>query len=290
MNKFVIITDATCDLPQALVAAHKLDYIPMEVNFGEEVIKQYLDERDFKLVDFYKRLDNKELAKTSLINMQTFMEKFTPYLEKGIDVIYIGISSNLSASFAQANLAKEELEHTFKGRTVRLVDSKSASIAEGVLVLEALKKQEEGHSLEEVARHVENMVQKTIAFLVPINLDTLRRGGRVSGVKALIGDAFRIKPILKLDAEGKLSQAGKAKGFKMALHTIIDLTKEKITGLYSGHVYIVHANNEADAKLLGDLFKEAHGGGDITIGALGPVISAHTGTGAVCLVFFGNSR
>lgn len=290
MKKFVVITDATCDLPQSLVAKYNLDYIPMEVNFGEEVLKQYLDEREFKLADFYARLDKKELAKTSLINMQTFVEKFTPYLEKGIDVMYIGISGNLSASFVQAKLAKEELEHAFKGRTVRLVDSKSASIAEGALVLEALKKQEEGKSLEEVALHVEMMVQKTIAFLVPINLDTLHRGGRVSGMKAFMGNLLRIKPILTLDPDGKLSPAGKAKGFKQALHTVIDLSKEKIVSPHTGPVHIVHANNEADAKLLADLFKETFGNSDVTIGSLGPVISAHTGTGAVCLVFFGTKR
>ena len=290
MSKFVIITDATSDIPQPLVDKYKLDYIPMEVNFGEKVFKQYLDERDLKLEDFYARLDNKELATTTLINMQTFIDKFTPYLEKGFDVMFIGISSGLSASLSQALLAKEELESEFKGRIVRIVDSKSASMAEGYLVLEALKKQASGASLEEVAAHVESIVPHTIAFFVPINLETLRRGGRISAVKAVIGDKLGVKPILKLDNEGKIVQLSKARGFKKALRTLVDISSERISHPYTGSFHIVHANNEPAAKLLAELFIEANGGGEVTIGNLGPVISAHTGTGAVCIVFNGTHR
>lgn len=290
MSKFVILTDATSDLPQSIVDQYKLDYIPMEVNFGEEILKQYLDERDFKLADFYARLDNKELATTTLINMQRFLDKFTPYLEKGVDVIYIGLSSALSASFSQAHLAKLELEETFKDRKVHLIDSKSASIAEGALVIEALKKQKEGATSEEVVAHVEALVQHVNALFVPINLDTLRRGGRISAVKAVIGNTIGIKPVLTLDAEGKIVQLSKAFGFKKAILHLVELAKERVTGDYTGTFYVVHANNEPVAKLLVDEFKAKLGGGSEVVGQLGPVISAHTGTGAVCLVFFGNKR
>lgn len=290
MTKYVIITDATSDIPQSIVEKHNLDYIPMEVNFGEEILKQYLDEREFTLANFYARLDNKELATTTLANMQTFIDKFEPYLKDGIDVVFIGLSSGLSASFSQANLAKEELEEKYPGRNVALVDSKGASMAEGALVIEALKKQAEGLSLEDLVQHLNDIVKNIVAYFVPINLDTLRRGGRIGAVKAVIGDAIGFKPILKLDDDGKLVQEGKVRGFKKALMEIIEISKTRISGPYSGPAYIVHANNEGDANLLADMFKETHGGGDILIGPLGPVISAHTGTGAVCLVFFGSHR
>ncbi len=290
MKKFVIITDATSDIPQRFVEKYNLDYIPMELNFGEEVFKQYLDERDLKLQDFYARLDNKELATTTLVNMQTFIDKFTPYLEKGIDVVFIGLSSALSASYSQALFAKEELEALFPARKVAIVDSKSASIAEGLLVLEALKKQADGGTLEEVVELVENLVKHTIAFFVPINLDTLRRGGRISAVKAIIGDTVGIKPVLKLDDDGKLVELTKARGFKRALQAMIDEAKLRVTTPYSGPLYIVHANNVTAATMLGDMFKKEYGGGDLLLGPLGPVISAHTGTGAVCLVFYGSHR
>lgn len=289
MAKFVIITDATSDIPQNLVEKYKLDYIPMDVNFGEEVLKQYLDERGFTLKEFYARLDNKELASTSLVNMQTFIDKFEPYLAKGLDVMFIGISSGLSASFAQAGMAKAELEAQYPGRTVRLVDSKGASIAEGAIVLKALEKQLTGATLEETATYAEGLTKHTVALFVPINLDTLRRGGRVSAMKAMIGDAIGFKPVLKLDDEGKIVQLTKVRGFKKALGEMINIAKDRVVGNYSDTFYIAHANNDGDAKLLAEMFVDSFGGTPV-ICPLGPVISAHTGTGAVCLVFFGTNR
>lgn len=292
MTKYVIITDATSDLPQHFVEEFKLDYFPMEVNFGEEVLKQYLDESGFKLKDFYARLDNKEVAKTSLIPTQAFLDKFTPYLEKGIDVLYIGLSSALSATWVQANLAKEELLHKFKDRKVILVDSMSASIAEGLLVLEALKKQKAGATIEEVARHIETLRQNVIAYFTPADLQTLKRGGRVSALKAALGDTLGIRPILKLSDTGSLVQAGKARGrnYKIALKEMVDMAKDVVTVPYKGAIHIVHSNAEESAVLLGKMFTEAYGGGNVIISPLGPVISAHTGTGCVCIVFFGKHR
>lgn len=290
MSKFVILTDATSDIPQQLVDKYNLDYIPMEVNFGEEIFRQFLDERELKLSDFYARLDNKELATTTLINMQTFLDKFTPYLEKGFDIIFIGLSSALSASYSQAILAREELSELYPDRKIAVIDSKGASVAEGALVIEALEKQLAGVSFDDIISHIEGLVQNVIAFFVPINLDTLRRGGRISAVKAVIGDAIGIKPILQLDAEGKIVELSKARGFKRALTMLVDLSKERVKKPYTQNYYIVHASNSAAATVVADLFKAEHGGGNPIIGPLGPVISAHTGTGAVCLVFFGSHR
>jgi len=290
MNKFVIITDSTCDLPQRIVDEYNLDYLPMELNFGEEIFKQYLDERDLKLADFYARLDKGELAKTTLIPSQLFIEKFTPYLEKGVDIFYLGISSALSATWMQTNIAKAELLDLFPKRKIILVDTKTASVGVGLLVVEALKKQKAGATIEQVENHIETLVPHVNAIFVPVNLETLRRGGRISAVKAILGDTLGLKPILKVDNDGKITQVGKARGFKKALLEMLDLTNERIKGKYDGPLYVCHANNEEQANFLVKQFKERHGAGEVLVTPLGPVISAHTGTGAVCLVFLGTHR
>ncbi len=291
MSKYVIITDATCDLPQQLVEKFKLDYIPMEVNFGEEVYKQYLDERDLKLDDFYNRLDKGDLAKTTLIASQIFIEKFRPYLEKGVDVFYLGLSSGLSATWMQANFAKGELLEEFPDRKIVLVDTKSASLGEGLLVIEALQKQAAGATIEEVASHIESLVPRVNTLFVPVNLETLRRGGRISAVKAIVGDMMNFKPLLRIDDEGKIVQVAKARGFKKALIEMVEQSSNRIKGEYNGPLYIVHANAKESAELLAKLFEEKHGSvNDKQIVSLGPVISAHTGTGAICLVFLGEHR
>ncbi|MGE4342581.1 MAG: DegV family protein [Bacilli bacterium] len=291
MSKYVIITDATCDLPQRYVEQFSLDYIPMEVNFGEEVHLQYLDERALKLQDFYQRLDGGELAKTTLITAHTFTEKFRPYLKKGLDVLYTGISSGLSATWMQAIMAREELLEEFPDRKIVLVDSMSASVAEGMIVLEALKRQEAGATIDEVASHIEVLRQKVLAYLVPENLETLRRGGRVSAAKALIGDLVGVKPILSLTDEGKLAPIGKGRGFKKAFLEILDMSEKQVGKAYKGQVIIAHANNESSANLLGKMFQERFGTeSEVVTVPLGPVISAHTGTGAVCIVLKGTKR
>lgn len=290
MNKFVIITNATSDLPQSIVDQYHLDYFPMEVNFGEEVLKQYLDERGFKLKDFYARLDNKEVAKTSLIPMQAFIDKFTPYLEKGIDVFYLGLSSGLSATWVQANLAREELLAHFKNRKIVLVDSLSASLAEGVLVIEALKKQKEGATIEEVASHIEKLRHQVVAFLAPQDLETLKRGGRISAAKAFFGNLMGVVPIITIDDEGKLVPVSKARGFKKVAMEMIELSKDLVKKPYKGSIHIVHSNALESAQLLGKMFTEAYEGGEVIISNLGPVISAHTGTGSVCIIFVGEHR
>lgn len=291
MSKYVIITDATCDLPQRLVEEFNLDYIPMEVMFGEEVHLQYLDERALKLQDFYARLDKGEMAKTSLISAHTFTEKFRPYLVKGLDVLYTGISSGLSATWMQAIMAREELLEEFPHRKIILVDSMSASLAEGLVVLEALKLQRDGATIEEVAAHIESIRQKVLAYLVPENLETLKRGGRVSAAKAFIGDLMGLKPILGLTDEGKLTAIGKGRGFKKAFLDILELSEKQIANPYRGVVVIAHANNESTANLLAKMFQERFGNqSEVMIVPLGPVISAHTGTGAVCLIYKGTHR
>lgn len=290
MRKFVILTDSTSDIPQAIVEKFNLDYIPMEVNFGPEVLKQYLDERDFKLVDFYARLDNKERAQTSLINMQTFIAKFTPYLEDGFDIIFIGLSSGLSASFGQALLAKGELEEDFPDRKIAIIDSKGASMAEGILVIEALELQAKGAGFDEIIAHVEALIPHVVALFVPVNLETLRRGGRVSAVKAVVGDVLNIKPILHINDEGKLVQLSKARGFKNAIRTLVDLAAERLSGPYDRKFYVVHANNEENANLAAEYFSDKTTGAVAQISPIGPVISAHTGTGVIALVFIGTHR
>lgn len=291
MSKFVIISDSTCDLPQHFVDEFNLDYIPMDVIFPDHIYKQYLDERELKLSDFYDKLDKGQLAKTSLINMQTFIDKFEPYLQNGLDVFYIGLSSGLSATWLQANLAKDELLEKYKDRKIVLVDSKSASIGTAVMLLEALRMHKAGASIEEVSARVEGLVNHVNALFVPENLETLRRGGRISAVKAFIGDTLGVKPILRLDDEGKIVQLNKARGLKNAIKLIVDIAEGKIDKPYDGPLYIVHANNPEGAELLRNLFAERMGGhGEVLIAPLGPVISAHTGTGAVCLVFLEKTK
>ena len=148
MNDYVLITDSSCDLPAEL--AEKLDVVvlPLSVTVGNDTYKNYLDGREIAFKDFYARVRGGENAVTSAVNMEAFMETFRPYLEKGIDILYLGFSSGLSGTVNAGAMAAQELGEEFPDRKIYVVDTKCASMGQGLCVYyAALEKQAALHTL-----------------------------------------------------------------------------------------------------------------------------------------------
>lgn len=297
MSKFKIVTDATSDLPAELVEKFNIDYIPMELMLnGNEARIQFLHERDhtesaISYKEFYERMEKGAIAKTSLINTATIVEKFTPILKAGFDVLYVAFDSGLSATYQQALLAKEELEETFKDRRVVVVDSLSASLQEGFLVLEAFRLQNEGKTIDQIADFLDELKGRLNAVFTVAQLDTLKRGGRISSTKAFIANIFKIKPVLHVNDEGKLVPVGTVRGRKNALRELVEVASKNLKGArYEGTLLIAHANCLEEAEYVANYFKEKLGYKDLIISDLGPVITAHAGNGTVAMIFEGLNR
>lgn len=288
-DNYVIISDATADLPKEAVEELGLDIIPMTLRIGEKDYVFHPDERDLTVNEFYTRLRAGENPFTSQINPQTFKEYFTRYMEEGKDILYLCFSSGLSGTFYSSKMVVEELMEAYPGRTIICVDSLCASIGEGLFIYLAGKLKQQGQGLDEVAAWAKENCTKICHWFSVDDLYHLKRGGRLSGFEALVGTALKIKPILSVDPEGKLTVVSKVRGTKKAMEYIRqrlldDGINAKDQTVLIGHADVPEIAEQLKEQLLSEgLVKE------VLITSIGPVIGTHVGAGMFALTFLGEN-
>ncbi len=284
---FVIFTDSSCDLPSDKIAELGIKTVSLEVNIGD-MGTRLNHEVDPK--EIYEMLREKKDMKTSAVNMERFKEAFEAELAAGRDVLYLGFSSGLSATFMNGKNACEELAEEYSERTVIAVDTRSASLGQGLLVTLACRKQQAGATILEVAEYVEQTKYHLAHWFTVDDLFFLKRGGRVSAATAVLGTMLAIKPVLHMDDEGHLINVSKARGRRAAIAELFNKMKETAIDPASQTVYICHGDCYDDAKLLADMITEEFGITDILIDYTGPVIGAHSGPGTLALFFIAAHR
>lgn len=287
---FILATDSCCDLTNEQVKEMNLEVVPLSVEIKGNVFEHFPDERNLSIKSFYEDLRNKEVAKTSLVNVGQFIEFFEPFLKDGKDILYVGFSSALSGTVQSARLAADTLKDDYPNQKIMIIDSLSASMGQGLLVyytyLEGLK----GKSIDEVANFVENNKLKLIHLFTVDDLGTLKRGGRLSGAQAFVGGLLKIKPVLHVSNEGKLVAVTKTRGRRTSLETLVQMMKEQITGANEQTIFISHGDDLKDAEFTADLIQKEIGVKEIIYGNIGPVVGAHSGPGTIAVFFMGNNR
>lgn len=287
MNEFVIITDSSADLPKSVACDMGVEVIPLEVNI-DGIGCKYNDEIDIK--EFYGWLRDKKGAKTSAVNMEKFCEVFEKFAKDGKDVLYIGFSSGLSATYMAAKNAAEEISEKYPERKIIAVDSLCASLGQGLLVKHAVDKKNSGATIEEVAQFVEDNRLNLCHWFTVEDLFFLKRGGRVSAATAVMGTVLQIKPVMHVDDEGKLINVEKARGRAASINSLFAKMKETAIDPEKQTIYISHGDCYDDAKKLADMITAEFGITDILISEVGPVIGAHSGPGTLALFFLGSKR
>lgn len=289
MNEYVIVTDSSCDLPAALAEEMGVLVIPLEVNMNGNI--KLNNEIDIK--EFYDYLRNKNDAKTSAVNMDRFIEVFEKIVSEGKDVLYVGFSSGLSATFMAGKNAAEELSENYPDRKLIAVDSLCASLGQGLLVKLAVDKKNAGASIEEVASYLEEEKWHLAHWFTVEDLFFLHRGGRVSKATAILGTALQFKPIMHVDDEGHLvknTKPDKVRGRNASIVELFNQMKRTAISPEKQTVYISHGDCYDDAKKLADMITAEWGITDILINEVGPVIGAHSGPGTLALFFLGSER
>ena len=287
MNEFVIITDSSSDLPASVAESLGVTVIPLEVNI-DGIGCRMNDEIDIK--EFYAWLRDKKGAKTSAVNMDRFCEIFEGFAKDGKDVLYIGFSSGLSATFMAGKNAAEEVGEKYPDRKIIAVDSLCASLGQGLIVKLAVDKKNAGATIEEVAAYVEEVKPNLCHWFTVEDLFFLKRGGRVSAATAVMGTVLQIKPVMHVDDAGKLINVEKARGRVASINSLFAKMKETAIDPESQTVYISHGDCYDDAKKLADMITAEFGITDILISEVGPVIGAHSGPGTLALFFLGSKR
>jgi DegV family protein with EDD domain len=285
----VIIIDSCCDLPKEYIEDSKTPVLKMTVNFKG---KEYKDDFGVSLPykDFYDEVRKGEIPSTAQINVYDYSEEFKKHVIQGKAIICITLSSALSGSYNSACIAKNMILEDYENADITVIDSRCASLGEGLLdyyVIELLKK---GASKDEIISFIEENKLKINHWFTVDDLNHLKRGGRVSATAAAIGTLLDIKPILHVDDEGRLLPITKVKGRKKSIKALAEELDKKIVNSKEQVIFISHGDCIDDAKLLEKLIREKHDVMDVIINPIGPAIGSHSGPGTVALFFMGEKR
>lgn len=283
---YLIVMDASADIDSKVFLEEDIRFIPMQYSLNEEMRESKGIESEELLKSFYDSQRSGELTKTTQITPYQYINFFSKLLNEGYSVLYLSLSSGLSSTYQSAMLAASELNDEHKDEKVYVVDTLGATGGIGVLLELACKYRKEGKSIEENCALLNNAKLKLHHFFMVQDLMYLRRGGRVSGATAVVGTVLGIKPILKIDENGKLVNFAKRRGNKLALEELAKLFNENYE-LNDSPIYVV----DGDAKELGDFLaseiKKIAPNAVVKRNMLSPIIGAHTGPGLVAVCFIG---
>ena len=287
MGNITLVTDAGCDLSPELLNEWnvKCSYLTYTFENDDKIYSNL----DMSVKDFYTKMRNGEVAKTSGVNPDDFKVLFEEELKAGNDIIYMGISSGLSVTFNSAKIAAEELKEEYPDNTIYLIDTLCASAGLGLIVYLAKEKRAEGMSAKEIADYLNDISPDMAHWFTVDDLVYLKRGGRVSATTAVIGGILNIKPVMHVDDEGHLINMFKARGRKQSIKMLADKYTEYVKDK-TAPMFISHGDCLEDAQALADIIKEEHGVEVSLITDIGASIGAHSGPGTLALFFIANQR
>ena len=281
-----VFTDVTCDLPASYARERDLTILPMTVTLDDREFQYSGDpEKDaIEIHAYYDALRGGSSSTTAQVNVQVYQDVFTSAVAAGDDCVYIAFSSGLSGSYQSACLAREQIEERWPGKLF-VVDSLCASLGQGLLVHLVLDKRDSGASAAELAEYAEQMRLRVNHWFTVDDLMFLKRGGRVSGVAAVMGSMLSIKPVLYVDNEGHLIPVSKVQGRKRALKALTDKMAELAPNAKDWPIFVSHGDCEADAHIVESAVKKQTGADVRLFNPISPVIGAHSGPGTAALFF-----
>jgi len=285
----VIIIDSCCDLPKEYINENEVPVLNMTVNFkGQE----YKDDFGVSLPyrDFYDEVKKGDMPSTAQINVYDYSEEFKKHVRLGKSIICIVFSSALSGSYNSACIAKNMILEEYKDADITVIDSRCASLGEGLLDYYAIEMLKNGASKDEIITFIEDNKLKINHWFTVDDLNHLKRGGRVSATAAVIGTLLDIKPILHVDDEGRLIPVAKVKGRKKSIKALAEELDKSIVSPEEQVIFISHGDCIEDATLLKKLILERHKVKDVIINSIGPTVGSHSGPGTVALFFMGEKR
>ncbi|MEG2254390.1 MAG: DegV family protein [Vagococcus sp.] len=288
-KKFDLLVDSCCDLPFDYLESNDVQVVSMVINLNH---KEYVDDlgKTFDYNWFMEQLKLEEMPSTSQINIGTYSEVFKQYVGSEKPLLYLAFSSELSGSQRNAFSALRLLEEDHESVNVSIVDSKAASLGEGLLIKDIINQRNAGKSLEEVLEWLEENISKVHSWVTVNDLNHLERGGRISKTSAAIGSLVKIKPIIHVDATGKLVNVGKTRGRNKSLEKIVSETKRTILNSEEQNLLVAYAGDLEAAEHVKELIQEMIPVKSVELLPMGPTIASHTGYGAIAIFSYGIAR
>ena len=277
-----IMTDNAANLPKALLEQYGI---------GELCLTYTVDgvpadlSAEFDGRAFYEAMRRGAVVQTSMVTPEAARQGMEPHLANGDDVLFVGLSGGVSGTCWGVGLVAGELAEQYPERKIHVLDSRGASLGEGLIALEAAKLAAEGRVIEEIIVRCEELCGKMRQHFMVDDLKFLRRGGRISGGAALAGTLLQIKPILQGDEEGKIVVLAKVRGKKAGIEELVRLYDQMVEDK-SAPVGISHAGSPADALHVATRLRQLGCAGEILTVCHEPVTGAHVGPGMLAVYFF----
>lgn len=293
MNQYILSCCSTADLTLEHFQQRDIHYVCFHYSLNGNTYPDDLGQ-SMSFDTFYQALRDGAQTKTSQVNVQEFISYFTPFLQSGMDIVHITLSSGISGVYNAACVAKSELEEMFPQRKIYIVDSLGASSGYGLLMDRLADLRDQGYSAQELAQWAEQHRLQLHHWFFSTDLSFYEKGGRISKTSAWFGTALKICPLLNMNEKGQLIPRFKIRGKRKVITEIVAkmeaFAQDRLN--YSGKCYISHSDCYEDARAVADLiegrFHQLQG--PVEIYSVGTTIGSHTGPGTVALFFWGDPR
>ena len=271
-----IVTDSSCDLPQAMADALGIRIVPLSVRFGDT---EYIDRTTITATEFWSKCAaSATLPETAAPSPGSFEETYRSLAAEGATaIVVVALSSDLSATMQSAELAARAVA---PGIDVRIVDSRNASMGLGLTVLACAELAKTGASADDVVARAQSVIPRTRVFAALDTLDNLKKGGRIGGAKAMLATVMSIKPLISI-TNGLVEEAGKQRTRSKALAHLVDILRNQEVPIE--RLAVLNAQC-ADIDAFVAMVKEVYTG-EIIVGDIGAVIGTHAGQGTIGIVF-----
>lgn len=276
-----IFTDSACDLPKSFYEEQDVTLFPLRVQLNGQ---DYDDVYGIEPSEVYKAIANGAHPKTSQVSPNTFYKAFEEVAKNNEQAIYIAFSSQLSGTYQTAMMVRRDLLETYPNLQLAIIDTKCASLGQGLVVKEAVKLRKEGKAYDEICTAISNYAPTIEHLFTVADLDYLAKGGRVSKTSAFVGGLLSIKPILDVE-DGKLIPIEKIRGHKKAINRMIDLMAERGGDFSNKLVGISHSNDQQLLSEVKTAIEQRLHPKEIYTTIIGAAIGSHVGLGTIAIYF-----
>lgn len=289
MIKLYTDTDTDLTLEEAKKYGYKMISMPYIIENKE--IYPYKDFEVFDYSDFYNQLRKGVMPTTCAISPAQYIEYFEEEFKNGDDILYVHFSKAMSGTFNAMNIAYEELKEKYPERKLYTIDTKGITILSNIIVKEIGDMYLAGKNLEEILKWAEDEVDHYATYFFADGLSFFKRSGRISNLSATMGSLIGIKPIIYMDANGKMTNIGKERGRNNALKKLISYFEELSLDIQNHRIIIGHTDALELAKKLGELLTEKFGNDlNIEYVVVNPTAGSHCGPDTVGIAFYAKNK
>lgn len=276
---YKIVVDSCCELPKELLQSGKFERVPLGIEIGDYNL---LDDESFHQADFLKRVAAyPKCPKSSCPSPERYREAYHAEAEH---IYAVTLSSKLSGSYNSAELGKRMYLEKYGDKKIHVVDSESASCGETQIALRLMELEEAGLSFEEIVKQITAFRDGMNTYFVLDNLETLRKNGRLSNIKAVVASTLNIKPIMGAD-KGTIMQMGQGIGMKKAIAKMVDKIVETLKGAERKRIVISHCNAKERAESVMQLLHEKIQCQEIMVMDTAGISSMYANDGGVIVAF-----